>query len=289
MHKYILSAILLLLISIIYFKYNNKENFDNIENIFTIDTFNLWFNSTTKADSQLQNVLMTNNFEKKIPTYNNISQTLFNCNSIYDNYIIPQNFHKIDANPEGAHFTQKTIDILLSKLDKEPKFGIEVGSFIGSSSLLLGNIMKKNNGVLLCIDTWCGDINMWLMPEFQEYMNKNDGNPKLYDLFMVNIMNNNLKDYVIPLRVSSIVGARMLKVLNYEIDFVYLDSSHEAGETFMELMLYHDILKNKGILFGDDYNNFPAVKYDVDLFCKHFNYELFFTGDGDTWLIQKNI
>ena len=47
---------------------------------------------------------------------------------------------------------------------------------------------------------------------------------------------------VIPLRVSSIVGARMLKVLNYEIDFVYVDSAHEAGETFMELMLYHDVL-----------------------------------------------
>jgi hypothetical protein len=148
-------------------------------------------------------------------------------------------------------------------------------------------MMKKNNGVLLCIDTWCGDINMWLMPRFQEYMNKNDGNPKLYDLFMVNIMNNNLKENVIPLRVSSIVGARMLKVLNYEIDFVYLDSSHEAGETFMELILYHNILKNKGILFGDDYHNFPAVKYDVDLFCKYFNYELFFTGENDTWLIQK--
>lgn len=92
---------------------------------------------------------------------------------------------------------------------------------------------------------------------------------------------------VVPLRVSSIVGARMLKVLNYEIDFVYVDSAHEAGETFMELMLFHDVLKSKGILFGDDYHGFPAVKYDVDLFCKYYNYKLFFTGDGDTWVIQK--
>ena len=226
MNIYLLISIMILFLITIIIKYNNKENFENIENIFTVDTFNLWFNSDTKADSQLQNVITTNNFEKKIPTYNDISQTLFNCISIYDNYIIPQNFHNIEAKPEYAHFTQKTIDIILSKLDKQPLFGIEVGSFIGSSSLLLGNMMKKNNGVLLCIDTWCGDINMWLMPRFQEYMNKNDGNPKLYDLFMVNIMNNNLKENVIPLRVSSIVGARMLKVLNYEIDFVYLDSFH---------------------------------------------------------------
>jgi hypothetical protein len=150
-------------------------------------------------------------------------------------------------------------------------------------------MVKSANGVLLCVDTWCGDINMWLIDRFHTTMNKEDGNPKLYDLFISNMISNNLTDTVIPLRISSIVGARMLKVLNYDIDFVYLDSAHEAGETFMELMLYHDILKNKGILFGDDYYGFPAVKYDVDLFCKNFNYELFFTGDGDTWIIQKNI
>jgi len=105
----------------------------------------------------------------------------------------------------------------------------------------------------------------------------------------VNMIKNNLTNNVIPLRVTSLIGARMLRVLNYEIDFVYVDSAHEAGETFMELMLYHDILKNNGILFGDDYYGFPAVKYDVDLFCKYYDYNLFFTGDGDTWIIQKTI
>ena len=130
---------------------------------------------------------------------------------------------------------------------------------------------------------------MWLMDEFHSTMNKSDGNPKIYDLFVLNMMSNDLTNHVIPLRVSSVVATRMLKVLQYEIDFVYVDSAHEAGETYMELMLYHDVLKNKGILFGDDYHVFPAVRYDVDLFCRSFKYELFFTGDGDTWVIQKNL
>jgi len=186
-----------------------------------------------------------------------------------------------------AHITNKTIDVIVDRLGYYPKFGVEVGSFIGSSGVLLGNFMKKNNGVLLCIDTWCGDINMWLMKHFSNTMNNNDGNPNLYDHFMLNMKKNNLIDTVIPLRLSSTIGARMLKVLNYEIDFIYVDSAHEAGETFMELMLYHDILKPSGILFGDDYRGFPAVKYDVDLFCNYYGYVLFFTGDGDTWIIQK--
>lgn len=258
-----------------------------MENILTTETFYRWFSSKTDADSQLQSVISSNNFQRKVPTYLEISNTLFKCDNIYTNYIIPKQINEPMQYP--AHITDKTVSMIIQKLGYMPRFGIEVGSFIGSSAIVLGNIVKHTNGVLLCVDTWCGDINMWLMDNFNSTMNKNDGNPKIYDLFVLNMIKNNLTNNVIPLRVSSIVGARMLKVLNYEIDFVYLDSAHEAGETFMELMLYHDILKNKGILFGDDYYGFPAVKYDVDLFCKCFNYTLTFTGDGDTWIIQKNI
>jgi hypothetical protein len=258
-----------------------------MQNILNDKTFLRWFSSKTVADSQLQHTILKNNFQNKKPTYLEISNTLFRCNNIYFNYKIPQQINEPMHYP--AHISNKTTNAIINKLGYVPTFGVEVGSFIGSSAVVLGNMVKSANGVLMCVDTWCGDINMWLMDEFHKTMNKEDGNPKIYDYFILNMMKNHLTDTVIPLRVSSIVGARMLKVLNYEIDFVYVDSAHEAGETFMELMLYHDVLKNKGILFGDDYHGFPAVKYDVDLFCKHFNYTLFFTGDGDTWIIQKNI
>jgi len=128
---------------------------------------------------------------------------------------------------------------------------------------------------------------MWLMYGFHTQMGKSDGNPKIFEYFMKKMIDEKLTTTVIPFRVSSVVGARALKVLKYQIDFVYLDSAHEAGETFMELMLYHDVLEEGGILFGDDYHLFPAVKHDVDLFCKVHGYTLTFSGDGDTWLIKK--
>ena len=34
---------------------------------------------------------------------------------------------------------------------------------------------------------------------------------------------------------------------------------------------------------------FPAVKHDVDLFCKVQGIQLLFTGERDTWLIQKPV
>lgn len=257
-----------------------------MEKILTHETFQRWFSSTTDADSQLKSVIQKNNFQTKTPTFSEVSNTLFKCDNVYKNYV-PQPTNEPMHYP--AHISDKTLNAIIAKLGYIPKFGVEVGSFIGSSAIILGNMVKRENGVLLCVDTFCGDINMWLMDNFASTMNKLDGNPKLYHLFMSNMMKNNLDNTVIPLRVSSIVGARMLKVLKYEIDFVYVDSAHEAGETFTELMLYHDLLKKNGIIFGDDYYGFPAVKYDVDLFCKYFNYTLTFTGDSDTWMIQKNV
>jgi hypothetical protein len=130
-----------------------------MNNIITNETFNRWFSSNTDCDSQLKNVIDTNKFEKKIPTFKDISNTLFRCDNLYDNYIYPQNLNNIGVNT--AHFSEKTLNIIINKLGYTPKFGIEVGSFIGSSAVILGNLLKKNNGVLLCVDTWCGDINMW--------------------------------------------------------------------------------------------------------------------------------
>ena len=256
-----------------------------MDSIFTPETIARWFQSTTDCDPQLRRVIYTNKFESKVPTFKDVSLTLFRSESPYDHYKVPSD---IIPTPQGdPHIGGKTIRMLVEMLGYVPRFGVEVGSFLGASATLLGNVMKESGSVLLCVDTWCGDINMWLMDDFVGFMNKPHGNPQLFDKFMLNMINNKLTNTVIPLRVSSIVAARMLRVLKYEIDFVYVDAAHEAGETFMELMLYHDLLKKGGVLFGDDYHYFPAVKYDVDLFCKVHKYTLTFTGDGDTWMIKK--
>jgi len=254
------------------------------KNIITEDVLKNWFSSTTLADGQLQSVITHNNFQQIKPTFSQISTHLFRNENPY------QFYKRVELSTHmfyPAHIGNKTLNKLKEFLGHEPTLGIEVGSFIGSSALVLGNLLKQNNGCLICIDTWCGDINMWLMDIFDNTMNKSDGNPKIFDYFMTKMIDNDLTNTVIPLRVSSVVAARMLKVLKYEIDFVYVDSAHECGETFMELSLYHDILKIGGVLFGDDYYGFPAVKHDVDIFCKIYNYTLTFSGDGDTWLIKK--
>lgn len=248
-----------------------------------------WFTASTDADSQLQSFTENNDsLTKKRPDFDTICNDLFKTNpyTVYKQ----KNIRAWPATKKGLtpHIDFQTLSKLTEILPPAgtKPIGIEVGSFVGGSAILLGNFLKSHNGNLICIDTWCGDINMWLLDKFKDIMGKNDADPKLFHHFMNNIITRNLDDTIIPLRLSSIVGARLLKVLNYEIDFCYLDSAHEMGETFFELSLYYDLLKEGGILFGDDYKNFPAVKHDVDLFCNVYNHNLEFI-DETTWMIIK--
>jgi len=245
-----------------------------------------WFSAKTLADPQLKRFIQSHNLERTTPIFQDISRRLFGCDNPYHSYnppLLPSPMHY------PPHIGARTPSAIESVLQGKPLFGIEVGSFIGSSAVVLGTWMRESNGTLLCVDPWCGDINMWLLDNFAGTMRKTDGNPAIYYYFMNNMFNNGLTETVVPFRVTSVVAARTLKVLNYVIDFAYLDSAHECGETFLELSLYFDILKPGGVLFGDDYSMFPAVKHDLDLFCRIRGCQLYFTGEGETWLLVKPV
>ena len=248
---------------------------------------NNWFTSSTvEPDRQLRRVIEDNTEwkNKRSPSQSELHQILFGCDSVYSNYQGLKPNNKVDYR---THISHKSLDVISERINKVPKFIVEVGSYIGHSAKVLADYIKTENGQVLCIDTWCGDINMWLLKDFSQHMNKQDGNPKLYDRFMHNIIDWKLTDHITPLRVSSIVGARMLKVLNFDIDVVYLDSAHEAGETFFELSLYFDLLNKNGVIFGDDFKVFPAVRKDVKEFCRVHDLEYFMLPDRGTWAIQK--
>lgn len=250
----------------------------------TAEVLATWFSASTLPDNQLKDTLSRHSFSEHVPTHEEICKTLFGVENVFKEY-------KAVSHPPAmsypAHIGDKTLDKLVEMFGDVPRVGVECGSFIGSSAAVLGSLMKKNGGVLICVDTWCGDINMWLRDEFSSTMVKKDGNPRIYERFMNNCIENGLTHTVVPFRVSSTVGVRTLKVLNYTIDFVYVDSAHEAGETFMELSLFWNLLRPGGILLGDDYWGFPALKHDVDLFCKVHHCKPVFSGDSDTWLIKK--
>ena len=119
----------------------------------------------------------------------------------------------------------------------------------------------------LCVDTWLGDVGMALGHYLHKFVSKQHGQPTLYHQFLVNMISANLTRVVLPFVVPSFIGARSLEHLRLLADFIYLDSAHEQGETFIELGLYWRCLSPGGILAGDDLN-WQAVGHDVRLFAR---------------------
>ncbi len=102
---------------------------------------------------------------------------------------------------------------------------------------------------------------------------------------MVNVINNKAHSHILPLVATGATGAHLLKAQQWQVDFLYLDAAHEAIETFREVCLYFEVLAVNGVMAGDDYNSFPAVKHDVDLFVRLSGAEL--QVNGATWHIVK--
>lgn len=166
----------------------------------------------------------------------------------------------------------------------------EVGSFVGTSAVhVWGPLARSRPGALvLCIDTWQGDLNMRLHPKYASFMRLNHGIPTLSGYFLDRIVAHNLTDVVYPLAMTSLVAARLLAVLGWHLDAVFVDSAHEMGETLVELHMYYNLLRPGGVLLGDDFRSFSAVRHDVGVFSTCTGVPVRHLGYGKhIWYMQK--
>ena len=101
----------------------------------------------------------------------------------------------------------------------------------------------------------------------------------------------NLENIAFPISLPSIVAARTMSYFNWIIDIIYVDSAHQVGETLIELILYFQLLRPGGLLMGDDWEGFPAVSHDVQMFADCRGLEIVHLPklDAGQWLIQKPV
>jgi predicted O-methyltransferase YrrM len=104
---------------------------------------------------------------------------------------------------------------------------------------------------------------------------------------MDNIVRHKLTDTVLPWCLTSLSAAQCLAFLPWVIDFIFLDSAHLQDETYMEIDAYWKVLNAGGLLAGDDYDSFPAVRHDVDRFVQVSGGELIRSPSGRLWALRK--
>ena len=163
-------------------------------------------------------------------------------------------------------------DVLFRELiDKyNPETIIEVGSWKGQSAINMALHCKENkrDTIIYCVDTWLGSS------EFLTYnkdkggrgLHHKNGYPNVYYQFLSNVVHKGVQNYITPLPNTSYVGSRVFEYYGIKGDMIYIDASHEEEAVYNDMYYYWPLVKQGGILFGDDYVQ-EGVANAVKRFC----------------------
>lgn len=223
--------------------------------------------------------------------FDRVHQILFGKKrpTIYENW--PNYFKKNVTYGYRTHLTSSIIKSIIQHITNKSRlnlnFVVEVGSFTGMSAVSMGKLMTEHDlhPLILCIDTWLGDMNMWINKEVYEYLSPINGRPQVYEQFLANVIGHNLTKIILPFSTTSILGARFLHIFNFHPQAVFLDSAHEQGETLIELALFWPLIQPGGILFGDDWD-WKTVRCDVKKFAYYRQLQIEII-EGFVWCIKK--
>ena len=120
---------------------------------------------------------------------------------------------------------------------------LEVGSWLGDSTVILARVAKANKGVLFCVDWWKGNIGTDLV----DIASKAD----VFSVFWSRICKEGLEDVVVPIRSRSDLAAEIIKENSFNL--VYLDADHRYEAVLSDVRRYIPLVnKEQGILCGHD-------------------------------------
>ncbi len=132
---------------------------------------------------------------------------------------------------------------------------LEVGCYAGQSTIEFAKVLSSKfyNYHIFCLDKWKGyfSINDCKTNWTYRYVNKNLNNGNVKKLFFHNIESAKISE-----KITTIVGSneKILKILpkNY-YNIIYLDASHYYEEVLTNLKDCEKLIKEKGIIMGDDF------------------------------------
>lgn len=171
---------------------------------------------------------------------------------------------------------------IFKELIKEikPKTIIEVGSWKGQSTVTMG---ENSDAEIYCVDTWLGAEEFYTKPTKDRDLMKVNGYPNVYYQWLSNIIHHNLQDKVTPIPLPSNIAHKILS----KAELIYIDASHTYDDVLADCFNYWKLLKDGGIMFGDDYTNTVfEVRKAVDDFATTIGKKVEIY-DKWYWIIRK--
>lgn len=148
---------------------------------------------------------------------------------------------------------------------------IEVGCWLGKSTVYLGEKIKESNKNIkvIAVDTWEGTKTE---PEHLNHIRNIGGSDELYKSFVRNINEAGLSNIIKPLRTNSYRASLILKYNTYyniglsdsDINFIFLDASHEYADILDDIVHFYRLLSNSySIIAGHDYDTHNPASIGV--------------------------
>lgn len=153
-----------------------------------------------------------------------------------------------------------------------PRRIIEVGTWKGGSALTLAGQLQRLglDAEILCVDTWLGALEMWTDLDDESRhgsLRLRHGYPTLYFTFLANVVRAGHSDRITPFPVPSVTAAQWCALQGVRADLIYIDGSHEEDDVYQDLTAWWDLVREGGVLFGDDWQ-WDGVRLAVERFAK---------------------
>lgn len=145
--------------------------------------------------------------------------------------------------------TGEVFDHVFADKYQRPSLVVEVGTWKGDSALKMADYLAEG-GTIVCVDTWLGNQDMHWFPD----MHRRNGYPRVYYQFLSNVVLAGKQGVIVPMPITSHVAALLLASWNVKVDAVYVDASHDYHDVRRDLEDYWPLVRDGGVLFGDDYN-----------------------------------
>ena len=159
--------------------------------------------------------------------------------------------------------------------ENRPSLIIELGAFLGNSTISMAQHLKQNNiqCTIITIDTWLGSAEHWRTDKcnmLHLFGNFKNGTSKLYDQFLKNVVSAGVEDYIVPMPTTTDVAFDVLSHNNFLADIIYMDADHRETVIYADLINYSKLLTRDGIVFGHDID-WEGVKNAVSRYCNEKN------------------
>ena len=180
---------------------------------------------------------------------------------------------------EGFDHTKYELDLqgwcnpeFFKKMIKKhrPKTIIEVGTWKGKSAIAMAEALKSEglkDSKIICVDTFLGATE-FIAKEDEDPkrgLRRVNGYPTIYYQFMANVVKTGHQDMIIPFPQTSTNAARFFSYGSDEFDMIFIDGSHEYDDVVDDLDNWSALLRDGGVLCGDDYCEYwDGVRQAVD-------------------------